>query len=168
MGRVRCPDCVPARRRLLPARDLKAMLTASENRRVERAILSLTLNQEQFSFSQIPFALLSTDRILLRWGSEGSGMPSENPDAYRDSLPVPLDPKTFAVVNDIVREAPKRVRFFVGTWYAGSNPTYTLERRGFSRKGIARARTDCLHAMKARFQASHHADLVALVRFITE
>ncbi|HEU4627207.1 MAG TPA: hypothetical protein VFS52_20770, partial [Steroidobacteraceae bacterium] len=88
LGRVRCPYCTVRK----PPRTDWRPISAAERRRREQAELARTVVVADFKFPGVPTHLVSTDRVLLRWGAEGSGMPSEDPDAYRESLPVPLDP----------------------------------------------------------------------------
>ncbi len=144
-------------------------LTAAEMRRAEQALLSLTLVVDDFKFPNLPTALVSTDRVLQRWGAEGSGLPSENPDNYRQSLPPPLDPKTYAEVSTLVKQSATRVRSFAYEWYCSPLPVKLMaDRRDISRRQLGRVRLDVLGALKDRFLISRHADLVALIRFIPE
>lgn len=165
MGRVRCPYCkVP-----VPTKAAMRELTAAERRRINQQQLSVTLVTDEFKFPNLPNHLVSTDRVMTRWGCEGSGLPSENPDVYRMSLPPPLDDRTHAEVSTLVKSSAERVRTFAYEWYCSPLPVSLMaDRRGMSRRQLGRMRVDVLGALKDRFLTSRHSDLVALVRFIPE
>lgn len=169
LGRVRCPYCAGPKAQRVSPRELSKMLSASERRRTDMRALSSTLVVEEFKFPNVPNHLLSTDRVLTRWGGEGSGLPSENPDNYRISLPPPLDDRTHAEVSTLVKASASRVRDFTVDWYCSPMPVYVMaENRGMSRRQLGRQHVDVLGALKSRFLTSRHADLVALIRFIPE
>lgn len=173
MGRVRCPDCT--RPKPTPA-GLK-LLTASEKRRRDQAALSKTIQPAEIKLPPLPTVLVTTDRVLQRWGCEGSGWPSEDPDAYREALPPPLDPATFTEVNGIVMNAHRDAfaidglndRRFALDAYRSRCPAYLLSQRwARSVRDLRRIRVDVLARFRERFLASRHGDLVALIRFIPE
>lgn len=165
LGTVRCPYCTKPK----PSAAGVKLLTANEKRRKEQEALSSTVRVEDIKLPALPKGLISTDRVLARWGCDGTGMPSEDPDAYRESLPPPLDPATFTEVNRIVAGADKRPRRFVQDFYRSYNPADRMARKwSASPRQIRRIRVEVLWEFKAMFLKSDHADLVALIRFIPE
>lgn len=112
----------------------------------------------------LPEHLATTDRILQRWAAAPTGWPSDNPDVYRISRPVPLDDKTQEAVSDCVKAATPSVRKFVGEWYFHGVPKLMARARGFSNRQIYREWHDVLHVMRASFLASEHGDLAKLTR----
>lgn len=165
LGKVRCPYCTKPR---LPKTDWRGM-NAAEKRRLEQQALSVTVVADDFRFPNLPSHLVSTDRVLMRWGSEGSGLPSENPDVYRKSLPPPLDDKTHAEVSTLVKHSETEVRRFAYEWYCTPIPEVVMsQRRGTSRRQLGRIRLDMVGVLKALFLTSRHIDLVTLIRFIPE
>jgi hypothetical protein len=148
---------------------MRVMLTAIEARRREQTAIAAGVVLDDFKFPDVPNHLLTTQRVLERWGYDGSGLESEYRDEFRVAKPPPLDPGTYTAVEQRINTAPDRVRRFVYDWYRSSNPGYVTEvRRGMSRRQVGRMRIDILHAMKARFLTSGHGDLVALIRFVGE
>lgn len=148
---------------------MRDLLSAVDLRAREQMTNSSTIEPDTFKFPAIPTQLLTTHRVLERWGDDGSGLPSETPDAYRQAKAPPLDPSTYTEVERIINTSPHRVRSFVYDWWRSSNPVHIAgTKRRISRRQLSRMRVDILHAMKARFLQSRHVDLVALIRFIPE
>lgn len=165
LGKVRCPRCTT---RKLPRTDWRP-INAAEKRRREKEALARSVIPDQFRFPGVPNAYVTTDRVLMRWGCDGTGMPSEDPDAYRESLPPPLDPGTYVEVNRIVMNAPKRLRKFAIDYYRSYNPAHLMKKNwNLSPRQIGRLRVDILGCYKALFLQSTYADLLTLIRFLPE
>lgn len=146
------------------------MLTAADVRSARRAEAASTVSLAEFKLPGVPEHLVTTNRVLERWGEDGSGLASDLVDNYRIAKAPPLDPGTYTVVEKIINAAPRRIRVFAYAWWRSSNPAYiaTHGRAKPSRRQLGRIRIDALNLFKAAFLASKYADLVALVRFIPE
>lgn len=165
LGTVRCPTCTT---RKLPRTDWRPM-NAAEKRRREQEALARSVKIEQFKFPGVPNAYITTDRVLMRWGCDGTGMPADDPETYRESLPPPLDPGTFVEVNRIVMNAPKRLRKFAIDYYRSYNPAHLMKKNWkLSPRQIGRLRVDILAAYRDLFLQSTYPDLLTLIRFLPE
>lgn len=179
LGVIRCPQCT-VRAKPLDPRTMELEMaafrqrakepmgfTAKELTSVERLLKQLVAHAaiDLSRFPSLPAHLVTTDRILQRWAAAPTGMPSDDPDVYAVARPPPLDPMTQEAVSDILREAPKSVRMFVGDWYCSSAPMKTIARyRSLSRRQLGREWQDVLVDVRGKFLASPHRDLVNLVR----
>lgn len=103
-------------------------------------------------------------------------MPAEDPDAYHETLPPPLDPVTYVEVNRIVMGARRDAfsvdgfddrRFAIDFWRSRDS-ALALAKYSVSPRTIRRMREDVLNRFKARFLRSKHPDLLALIKFIPE
>jgi hypothetical protein len=174
LGRIRCPDCTKPK----PTPAGLKLLTASEKRRQEQAALSQSIKPAtlELNLPGVPLPLVTTDRILSRWGFEGTGEPSDDPDAYHEAKPPPLDPATYVEVNRIVMGAKRddlaipavNDRQFAIDFYRASNPALALKKWGVSPREIRRIREGVLQRYRVRFKRSKHTDLLTLVNFIPE
>lgn len=170
---IRCPLCTTAAVKI-DAKGTKEFfeyqrdnLSGTEKRRIGRAIAQLlaVASLENFRIPGVPDELAPTDRILQRWAAYGSGMPAENPDAYRVSRPPPLDDDTQAEVSAIINATATGMRAFIREWYCSPEPIYLMaKRRHMNRRELAKERNAVLSVMRFKFLASPHTDLVAMAR----
>jgi hypothetical protein len=146
------------------------MLTAADVRRHRQQVASASACVSEFKLPNVPHHLITTSRILERWGSDGSGMPTENVDVFRQAKAPPLDPGTYTVVEQLVNAAPDRIRRFAYAWWRSPNPAHlaTHGRRGVSRRNLGRTQVDALNYFRSRFLQSKYADLLALVNFLPD
>jgi hypothetical protein len=175
---IPCPGCSGAYG--LPYNPDALRRLARQERKRLRALAGVVvlevIAEETNAFRKLPAELITTDRVLDRWAAFGSGRPAENPDLYRDSLPVPLDPDTQAVVSSRLGPDP-RARV---DCYRGSVPvrvravTYDLYLRGAPFSWVAKKyrmtpRTlgrywhHVLRMHRENFLASKYPDLVNLI-----
>jgi hypothetical protein len=185
---IRCPFCTTAVRRdpdmfrRLAATEAVYRLNAAETRRIERAIaklvaLTLTADAQKIHARMDP-DLFSTRRVMQRWGvSEGSGLPSENPDVYLVAQLPPLDPKTQEIVSDVVKASPPSIATFCWDVWASNIPisvirggpyySKTGERRPgryLSERDYYREQEAILRYLRFKFERTGHLDLVNLMR----
>lgn len=115
-------------------------------------------------FPKLPPELVTTDRVLDRWGAAPTGQPAENPDVYHVALPPPLDPRTQERVSDLVKLAGDRAREVTYQLYCRGAPASWIGRQlGMSPRNFGRYWHDVLRDHKARFAASRYPDLISLV-----
>lgn len=172
LGVIRCPHCTSRPRNDRQAmaaltRNERTQFSAAEIARIERVVSQL-IAISRYADAQVPSVpehLAPTDRILQRWAAEGTGLPAENPDAYRTARPPRLDPITFAVVDRIVMTSTRSIRTLILSWYLSPVPTVVLanERRK-SVRSLVRYWHLALVEIRGRFLASGHTDLIALTR----
>jgi hypothetical protein len=171
----RCPDCQPPE---LPYdHDAMRRLARSERRRVKTIVAQqlLPVLAAVKAFPRCAPELATTDRVLIRWGAFGSGRPAENPDVYRESRPVPLDPDTQAVVSHCIGPDPRALQPYAGgvplrvravtydIWLRGAPESYVGEKHGMKPRTFGRYIEACLRLHRAAFLASHHRDLIDLI-----
>lgn len=175
---IRCLTCHP--RQLPYDPDALRRLARNERKRARAraaVIITRVLNEAQLGFRKWPAELITTVRVLDRWGAFGTGLPARNPDVYRQSLPVPLDPDTQSVVTQCigpdpmardvvshVSRVPPKVRYVTWeVWWRGAPTSYIGQRLGMTSRSFGRYLEDCLRLHRRAFLASGHADLVALI-----
>lgn len=143
----------------------------------------------EYNAPKLPLQHVPTDRVLQRWAvGHGSGLPptsdeldlladaAQETDTFttRASLPPRLDDATQVVIDRIVGPhprlppprgcAPFEIRSFVWEWYCSPTPLTVMA----AVLGIDSAKLHDIHEavlddLRARFQASGHADLVKLL-----
>lgn len=175
---IECLTCYPREAPRDP--DALRRLTRRERQRIRsRVAIAVTavLSEEQLGFRKWPAELITTVRVLDRWGAFGTGMPAQNPDVYRQSLPVPLDPDTQAIVTQCVgpdpmargvatymSRVPPKVRYVTWEiWWRGAPTSYIGQRVGMTPRSFGRYVEECIELHRRAFLASRHADLVALI-----
>jgi hypothetical protein len=162
---VRCVHCRP---RAIPYDpDALRRLARRERKRLRThvaVVVAEVLAEETDAFSKWPPELVTTVRVLDRWGAFGSGMPAENPDAYSASLPPPLDPDTQVIVTSRIDKSPPRVRKVTyDIWWSGAPTSYVGQKIGMKPRTFKRYLEDCVRVHRKSFLASAHPDLVNLV-----
>jgi hypothetical protein len=175
---ITCLTCFP--RELPYDPDALRRLARRERKRIRAQVavaVTAVLSEEQLGFRRWPPELITTVRVLDRWGSFGTGLPAQNPDVYRQSLPVPLDPDTQAVATQCIGPdpmargvvshpclVPPKVRFVTWEiWWRGAPMSHVGKSIGMKPRSFGRYVEDCLALHRKAFLASRHADLVALI-----
>ena len=178
--RIRCVACTKRTRMPQPgaSNEIHRLLTDLDRRKLSdkeiKRVASTLSEHIKVTFADnsrpqdLPDHLATTDRILQRWAAAPTGVPSDNPDVYRDSRPPPLDPRTQEAVSDIVKAAQPGVRKFLIEWYCtpGISTKEMAHSRHMSRRQLSREWIDVLHVMRERFLSSPHVDLVSMVRML--
>jgi hypothetical protein len=169
---IRCPRCTTRPKRRRDAEEMKTLLTGisardavrAERERMRRVVFAI---MDTFKFPSLPNELVPTDRILQRWAAFGSGLPSENPDDYREARPPPLDGPTQCAVNDALALCAPATLALMKDWYKWkASITQLAERRHLSRRQLGREWRANLQVVRFKFLASPHQDLVKLARFV--
>jgi hypothetical protein len=169
---IRCPRCTTRPHRRRDAEQMATLLSGitareavrAERERMRRVVFAII---DTFKFPGLPNELVPTDRILQRWAAFGTGVPSDDPDAYRVSRPPPLDGPTQSAVNDVIKACAPGTAAFIRDWYLYSaSITQLAERRHLSRRQLGREWRANLQVVRFKFLGSPHQDLVKLARFV--
>ncbi len=169
---IRCPKCTvrPTRRR--DAKEFAKLvdgMTAREKVRQERERMRRVVFaiMDTFKFPSLPNELVPTDRILQRMNAMPTGVPSENPDLYRESRPPPLDDVTHVAACDALKLCSVVTQDLMRDWYfRRGSITQIAERRKISRRQLGREWRAHLQIVRFKFLASPNPDLVRLARFV--
>jgi hypothetical protein len=183
-----CPTCKPSHLPYNP--DALRRVARNERKRIKARVavaVVRVLSEEQLGFRKWPADLITTVHVLDRWGAFGTGLPAQNPDIYRQSLPVPLDPDTQAVVTQCIGPDPmaRSQRSHVpdalptreqsitydpclrlvtyDVWWRGAPTSHVGQKIGMERRTFGRYLEKCLRVHRSAFLRSGHADLVALI-----
>jgi hypothetical protein len=146
-----------------------AGMTAREAIRIERENIRRFVYAvcDTFTFPGLPNELVPTDRILQRMAAFGTGVPSENPDVYRESRPPPLDPATQMAAGDALQSCAPGTKAVIRDWYfTRKSITQIAKARHLSRRQLGREWRAHLQVVRFKFLASPHLDLVKLARFV--
>jgi hypothetical protein len=163
---IRCTACTTVE---LPIdHDVFRRLARAERRRARNRVAVVvleTIAEEARIFPRLPPELITTDRVLDRWSSFGTGRPAANPDVYHTSMPPPLPPETQLLVSDLVRLAPPRPQEVTHQLYTrGAPASWVGARLGMKPRTFGRYWHDVLRIHRDRFLASGDSDLVSLIR----
>jgi hypothetical protein len=165
---IPCPKCSGAYSLPFDPDALRRLARAERKRmrnRVAVVVVESIAEQQARVFAKLPPELVTTNRVLDRWGSFGSGMPAQNPDAYRMALSPPLDDDTQVIVTGAVDLSMERVREVTyQVYWRGAPMSYVGEKLGMKPRTFGRYVEDCLRVHKERFLASKHSDLVSLIQ----
>lgn len=171
-----CPRCHPSELPYNP--DALRRLARTERKRLKAQVavyVTRLFDLSQLGFRDWPSHLVTTVRVLDRWGSYGTGMPAQNPDVYRQSLPVPLNDDTQAVVTACVGPdpmarrpppciVPARVRLVTyDIWWRGAPASFVGQKIGMQPRSFGRYIEECVGMHRRSFLGSGHEDLVALI-----
>lgn len=163
---IPCPICSGAYGLPYNADALRRLARQERKRiRAQVGIVVLeTIATETAAFRKLPPELITTDRVLDRWCSFGTGRPAENPDLYHQALPPPLDPETQLVVSDIVRGAPSRPRSVTYELYSRGAPfSWVAKKYRMQPRTFGRYWHHVLRMHRENFLGSKYPDLVSLI-----
>lgn len=111
--------------------------------------------------------LVPVDRILQRWAvAIGNGLPTEEWDDRRRSLPPPLDDDLAVIVDQAVLRSPSRTKQVIFAWYKTPVPVRQLARKlKLSPDNLYVAWRLSLHFMRHRLESTGNQSLAKLLSF---
>jgi DNA-directed RNA polymerase specialized sigma24 family protein len=115
----------------------------------------------------VPAEFATTDRICQRWAvSVGLGLPTAIWQDGVASRPPPLDDDTAIIVDQIILKSPDKTRKVVVKWYRTQLPnTVIAEQLNLTPRTLETAWKLALNFLQWRFIESHHAGVLALLKF---
>lgn len=169
---MRCPRCTVRPKRRRDAKEFAELITGisareavhQERERMRRIVFALI---DTFNFPGLPNELVPTDRILQRMAAFGTGVPSEDPDVYRESRPPPLDPVTQQAAKDALASCAPGTKVVIADWYFSRKSIKQIcARRHLSRWQLSREWRANLTVVRFKFLASPDITLVNIARFV--